>query len=100
MLSQSGRCRRSPRVAVTQSTILRSPVLRGEQARVVERDAGVEDADRDAAAVPRGMGGDELCAAGVADRHVRVVVRRAKRSAGSAASGPLAPCGRRVAESG
>ena len=49
---------------------------RREQARMVERDAGVDDADRDAAPVPGRVGGDELRGARVADRHVRVVIRR------------------------
>ena len=49
---------------------------RREQARVVERLAGVDDADRDAAAVPRRVGVDELRGAGVLGRHVRVGPRR------------------------
>ena len=53
-------------VPVTQSTILRSPVLVVVQARMVERDAGVDDADRHAAAVPGRVRVDELRGAGVA----------------------------------
>ena len=44
---------------------------------MVERDSRVDDADRDTTSVPGRVRGDELRAAGVAGRHVRVVVRRA-----------------------
>jgi len=54
---------------------LRLTGARGEQARVVERDAGVDDADRDAAAVPGRVRVHELCCARVLGRHVRVLPR-------------------------
>ena len=53
-----------------------------EQARMVERDAGIDDADGDAAAVPRGIRREELRGTDVADRHVGVVVRRGRAGRG------------------
>ena len=48
---------------------------RGEQARMIERDSSVDDADRHAAAVPRGMRVHELRGPGVLGRHVGVHAR-------------------------
>ncbi len=71
-----GRVERAPRVEGARA---RDPVLdlwlacaRRRQARVVERDACVDDADRDAAAVPRRMVVHELRRSSVLGRHVRV----------------------------
>ena len=49
---------------------------RRRQARMVERDAEVDDPDRDAAAVEGGVGERELRRAGVTRGHVRVDARR------------------------
>src|SRR6266498_3825813 len=49
----------------------------GQQARMVETDARIEDANSYAAAIPGWVRGHELRRARVVDRHVRIVIRRA-----------------------
>ena len=75
---------RQRRVAVGRRMRVRDPVddlpltrAGRVQARVVEVDAQVEDADGDSAAVPGRMPVEELRSARVPDRHVRVAARRA-----------------------
>ena len=64
------------------------------QRRVQQVDAGVQDADGDARAVPVRVRRLEVDRAGLVGRHVRVVVRRRAPGAGVAvAAAAVAPCG-------